>query len=103
MAQPFGLEISPFDIRSDIYDQALRASQRFYYYQRAFTAITQPYAEGPWVHPTDAAKAPTGVVKGWHDAGDLTVYNATTTQTLFWMFEAWNDFHPTDDNLNIPV
>jgi endoglucanase len=92
----------PFDIRQDIYDQALRAAQRFFYYQRAFTAIEQQYAEGPWVRQTDASKAPPGVVKGWHDAGDLTVYNATMTQTIFWLLEAWSDFRPTDDNTNIP-
>lgn len=97
-----GKQSYPFDIRWDLYDQSLRAAQRFYYYQRAFTAIEQPYAELPWVRPNDAHKAPPGVIKGWHDAGDLTVYNATMTQGIFWMLEAWSDFRPMDDNLNIP-
>jgi endoglucanase len=96
------LESYPFDIRSDIFDQPLRATFRFFYYQRAFTAILQTHAEGPWYRPTDAHLAPAGVVKGWHDAGDLTVYNATMTQSLFWMLEAWSDFRPMDDNMNIP-
>ena len=91
-----------FDIRADVYDHALRAAQRFFYYQRAFTAIKQPYAEGPWVHASDADKAPLGVVKGWHDAGDLTIYNATMTQAIYWLLEAWSDFKPADDNTNIP-
>lgn len=95
-------ESYPFDIRSDIFDQALRATFRFFYYQRAFTAIEQQFAEGPWYRPTDAHLAPAGVVKGWHDAGDLTVYNATMTQSIFWMLEAWSDFRPMDDNYNIP-
>ncbi len=97
-----GRESYPFDVRSDVFDQATRAAQRFFYYQRAFTAIEQPYAEGPWVHPTDAGRAPAGVVKGWHDAGDLTVYNATMTQAIFWLLETWSDFRPMDDNTNIP-
>lgn len=97
-----GRESYPFDIRGDVFDQATRAVQRFFYYQRSFTAIEPQYAEGPWHHPTDAAKAPPGVVKGWHDAGDLTVYNATMTQALYWMLEAWLDFRPMDDNTNIP-
>lgn len=95
-------ESYPFDIRADIYNQALRASLRFFYFQRSFTAIEQTYAEGPWIRPTNIGKAPAGVVKGWHDAGDLTVYNATMTQSLFWLLEAWSDFRPSDDNTNIP-
>jgi endoglucanase len=97
-----GTESYPFDIRNDVFDQATRATQRFFYFQRAFTAIEQPYAEGPWTHPSDAFKAPAGVVKGWHDAGDLTVYNATMTQALFWLLETWSDFRPLADNTNIP-
>ncbi|MBI5472052.1 MAG: glycoside hydrolase family 9 protein [Ignavibacteriae bacterium] len=97
-----GKESYPFDIRSDVFDQAARAAQRFFYFQRAFTAIENPYAEGPWVHASDASKAPAGVVRGWHDAGDLTVYNATMTQAIFWLLEAWSDFKPLADNTNIP-
>lgn len=95
-------ESRPFDIRSNIYDEVTRSALRFFYYQRAFTAITQQHAEGPWFRPTDADKAPTGIVKGWHDAGDLTVYNATMTQSIFWLLETWSDFAPNEDNLNIP-
>lgn len=97
-----GKESYPFDIRQEAFDQATRAVQRFFYYQRAFTAIEQQYAEGPWFRPSDADKAPPGVVKGWHDAGDLTVYNATMTQSLYWFMETWLDFRPTDDATNIP-
>ncbi len=97
-----GKESMPFNIATDIFKSPLRAAQRFFYYQRAFTAVESPYAEGPWVHPTDIAKAPTGIVKGWHDAGDLTVYMPTMTQALFWLMESWTDFQPADDNWNIP-
>ncbi len=97
-----GKESLPFNISENVFDAPLRAAQRMLYYQRAFTAIEQPYAEGPWVHPTDIEKAPNGVVKGWHDAGDLTIYMPTMTQTLYWLLQTWNDFHPMADNTNIP-
>ncbi len=96
------MESYPFTIGTHIYDEPTRAAQRMFYYQRAFTAITMPYAEGPWVHPTDAHLAPSGVVKGWHDAGDYAVYMPTMAQSIFWMLEAWSDFRPLEDNTNIP-
>lgn len=95
-------ESYPFTIGTNIFDQPLRAVQRFFYYQRAFTAIEMPYAEGPWIHPTDVDKAPPGVVKGWHDAGNYAIYMPTMTQSVFWLLEAWSDFRPMDDDTNIP-
>src|SRR4051812_5880274 len=59
----------PFDVGVNVFDPVVRAVQRWFYYQRAFTAVEPKYAEGPWVHGTDAAKAPPGVRMGWHDAG----------------------------------
>jgi len=92
----------PFTVGSAVYDQPLRAAQRFFYYQRAFTGITMPYAEGPWTHASDLNKAPPGVVKGWHDAGDYAIYMPTMAQAIFWMLEAWSDFSPSEDGTNIP-
>lgn len=97
-----GLSSFPFDVGSAVFDRVVRASQRWFYFQRAFTAIDKAHAEGPWTHPSDADKAPSGVRMGWHDAGDLTVYNASTSAAIFWMLEAYNDFHPVDDDTNIP-
>ncbi|MBX2990823.1 MAG: glycoside hydrolase family 9 protein [Bacteroidetes bacterium] len=97
-----GLESYPFNIDINVFDQPVRAAQRMFYYQRAFTEITMPYAEGPWVHPSDADKAPAGIVKGWHDAGDYAIYMPTMAQSIFWLLEAWSDFGPLDDNTNIP-
>lgn len=97
-----GRESYPFNIGVDVFDEPARLAQRMFYYQRAFTAITMPYAEGPWVHPTDAHLAPAGVVKGWHDAGDYAVYMPTMAQSIFWMLETWSDFRPLADNTNIP-
>ena len=96
------MESHPFNIGTNIFDQPVRAAQWRSYNQRAFTAITMPSAEGPWVHPTDIDKAPTGVVKGWHDAGDYAVYMPTMAQAIFWLLETWSDFGPLDDNTNIP-
>ncbi len=92
----------PFTIGRDVFDGPIRAAQRFFCYQRAFTAVEMPYAEGPWVHPSDAEKAPPGVKKGWHDAGDLTLYMPTTTQAIWWLLESWMDFRPASDSTNIP-
>lgn len=97
-----GLSSHPFEVGPNVFDAAVRAVQRWFYYQRAFTAVEARYAEGPWTHPSDAAKAPSGVVKGWHDAGDLSVYNASMNAALFWLLEIYGDFAPTDDGTNIP-
>ncbi|HYS09558.1 MAG TPA: glycoside hydrolase family 9 protein [Myxococcales bacterium] len=92
----------PFDIRPDVFDAPVRAIQRWFYYQRAFTAIDRAHAEGPWVHPSDADKAPPGVRGGWHDAGDFSVYSISLNTAIFWMLETWSDFAPTADDTNIP-
>jgi endoglucanase len=97
-----GLSSYPFDIASDVFDAPLRAVQRVFYYQRAFTAIDSKHSEGPWVHGNDAALAPAGVRKGWHDAGDFSIYSASTNSALFWMLSAAADFSPTDDQTGIP-
>jgi endoglucanase len=60
------------------------------------------HAEGPWVHGDDATRAPTGVRRGWHDAGDFSLYNMTAVSTVFWLLEAFNDFAPMADATNIP-
>jgi endoglucanase len=97
-----GLRSYPFDVGAQVFDRPLRAVQRWFYYQRAFTAIEPAHAEGPWVHASDAALAPRGVVKGWHDAGDLSLYNASTSAALFWLLLAHADFGPGGDDDGIP-
>ena len=97
-----GLESYPFTIGDRVFDGAVRAVQRVFYFQRAFTAIVAPHAEGPWVHPTDASLAPVGVRHGWHDAGDFSLYNMTAASSAFWLLEAYSDFTPDADDTNIP-
>ena len=97
-----GLASHPFEVAGDAFDRALRAAQRGFYFQRAFTAIDAAHAEGPWVHASDAAKAPPGVRMGWHDAGDFSLYSASLNSALFWLLETYGDFAPSADDTNIP-
>lgn len=97
-----GPESHPFSIGAGVFDPAVRAVQRWFYYQRAFTAVEAPWAEGPWTHPSDADKAPPGVRQGWHDAGDFSIYNAPLATALFWMLSAYDDFAPADDATHVP-
>lgn len=97
-----GLSSLPFDVGSRVFDPAIRAVLRTFYFQRAFTAVEAAHAEGPWVHPSDAGLAPPAVTGGWHDAGDLSIYSLSTASTLFWLLQAWSDFAPAADDTNIP-
>ena len=97
-----GLASEPFDVGPAVFDAAFRAVLRGFYFQRAFTAIDPAHALGPWVHESDAALAPPGVRGGWHDAGDFSLYSASTSVALFWLLEAWRDFRPADDDLDLP-
>ena len=97
-----GISSYPFDVGTGVFDSAVRAVQRAFYYQRAFTEIDAGHAQGPWVHASDAALAPPGVVKGWHDAGDFSLYSASTNSALFWLLSAVADFSPREDDTGIP-
>jgi len=97
-----GLSSHPFDVGPGVFDPAVRAVQRAFYYQRAFTEIDARHAQGPWVHASDAALAPPRVVKGWHDAGDFSLYSASTNSALFWLLSAAADFSPREDDTGIP-
>jgi endoglucanase len=101
----------PFEIGPNVYDATLRAAIRFFYYQRNNSAITMPFAEGPWVHEKDEKElvllprsmgGTKRVRKGWHDAGDLAIYMPNHTYASFWLAAAWDDFRFDSDKLNIP-
>ena len=100
--QAGGLSSHPFDLGTEVFDAPLRAVQRAFYFQRAFTAVDARHAEGPWVHPSDAALAPPGVHGGWHDAGDASIYSASLNSALFWMLQTAADFAPPEDDRNVP-
>ena len=97
-----GLTSHPFTVDRGVFDVPVRATQRAFYFQRAFTPIDAEHAEGPWVHGDDRALAPPGVRRGWHDAGDFSLYSASLNAALFWMLEAYSDFRPRADDTNIP-
>jgi endoglucanase len=97
-----GLTSHPFTIGPAVFDAPVRAVQRAFYFQRAFTSIDGRYAEGPWVHGDDRPLGPPGVRGGWHDAGDFSLYSASLNVALFWLLEAYSDFRPTADDTNIP-
>jgi endoglucanase len=97
-----GLRSHPFTVDAAVFDGPLRAVQRWFYFQRAFTAVEAAHAEGPWTHPSDADKAPPGVRAGWHDAGDFSLYSASLNAGLFWLLQTYDDFSPTADDTNIP-
>jgi endoglucanase len=52
-----GISSYPFDIGPGVFGPAVRAVQRAFYYQRAFTEIDAEHAQGPWIHASDAAQA----------------------------------------------
>jgi len=97
-----GLSSHPFYVGPGVLDGAVRAVQRVFYFQRAFTGLTAVHAEGPWIHESDEALAPPGVRRGWHDAGDFSIYNMTAVSSLFWLLESYSDFTPQQDDTNIP-
>jgi endoglucanase len=97
-----GLQSFSFQVGPDVFDAPLRAVQRWFYYQRAFTPVLSEYAEGPWTHPSDRDKAPPSVQGGWHDAGDFSVYSAYLNPALFWLLLAYVDFSPRGDDTHIP-
>ena len=97
-----GLKSLPFESGSEVFDGPLRAVQRWFYYQRAFSPVVAAHAEGPWTHAGDEDKAPPGVRGGWHDAGDFSIYSASLNEAVLWLLSAYSDFSPRADNTNIP-
>jgi hypothetical protein len=75
-----------FDVGLGVLDSAVRAVQR------AFAEIDAWRAQGPWIHASAAALAPPGAVRGWHDAGDFSLYIASINSALFWLLSGVVDF-----------
>jgi endoglucanase len=113
----------PFDIQPDLYAPIRRDALRFFYHQRASSAIVAPYAEGPtWErlagHPDSNVSCFPGsgctyaldVSKGWYDAGDhgkYVVNGGIALYTLFNLYERTAHLGTTiaalgDGTLNIP-
>ena len=81
-----------FDVELGVFDSAVRAVQRAFYYQRAFAEIDAWRAQGPWIHASDAALAPPGVVRAGMTPVTSRSYSASINSALFWLLSAVADF-----------
>lgn len=109
-----------FQIATGVHHELMKASWKYFYFNRASTALRPEYA-GRWArpagHPDDRVlvhysaateKRPTGYVisapKGWYDAGDFNKYvvnSGISTYTLMAAYEHFPEFYRGVD-LNIP-
>jgi endoglucanase len=96
-----GISSYPLGVGRNVFNAALRAVQRAFYYQRVFIEIDAEHAQGPC--PRQRRRAWTArVVKGWHDAGDFSLYSASTNSALFWLLSAAADLSPREDLTGLP-
>lgn len=93
-------ESAPFRIAADVFAPVRRSALRFFYHQRASTAIVAPYAEGSqWEraagHPDSNVSCTSGcsytldVSKGWYDAGDHGKYVVNGGIALFTLLDLY--------------
>ena len=117
-----GAESDPFQVGDHLYDQALIAGLKSFYFQRTRTALVEPYAV--WEGKAYTRKAPSHVNKdvgwdlldypakkrkwkvegGWFDAGNFDMYipsTAVAAQSLLLAYE-WAPEYFKDKQLNIP-
>ena len=111
----YSIKVGGQVVRSDLkiadktYEDVLKASLKWYYYQRASMALDETYA-GQWkraaghTNPTARLHSSTGTsgtinsTKGWYDAGDFgryTVNSGITTYTLLSLYEHFPDYFKT--------
>ena len=110
---PFRIAVSPMG-------DLMRGSIKAYYFNRASTVLTAPYA-GIWTralgHPDDAVQIhasavstgrPTGTLisspRGWYDAGDYNKYVVNSGISTYWILSAYEDYSAlwNGNTLNIP-
>ena len=110
-----GLYSYPFEIGTNIYDEALRLAAKSYYYQRVGTDITEKYGaiwkrtaghpdDKVFYHPSTGKKGAVSSPGGWYDAGDYGKYitnGAFSAGQLLYALERYPDLYP-DGSLNIP-
>ncbi len=103
-----------FSISSSVYDHALTASQRYFYYQRQGIALEVQYAgefardnlgidDSAALFASDPSRTLSSQ-KGWFDAGDSGKYvntGAAAVSALLWAYEMYPECFP-DNTLNIP-
>lgn len=104
--------VSPtFKISKDVYNDALKASLKMFYYQRCGEELPAEYA-GDWAHPAchvnnsvlyENSSLEVDVSGGWHDAGDYGRYSvagATAAADLLLAYENYPQVF--DDAVGIP-
>lgn len=98
-----------FKIGDDVYKDAFKAAQKFFYYQRC-EELTPEFA-GKWAHPKCHTQMATiygtnkkiDVSGGWHDAGDFGRYVVATSKTLADIIFAYNSNKEAfTDDIGIP-
>lgn len=109
------IEASPcFDISDDAYEELLKNTMRYFYYQRANCDITEEFG-GEFTRSDETPNdfdAPLysdrnvsiDVSGGWYDAGDVGKYvapGATAVNTLMWAYKMFPDRFSDGQN-NIP-
>ena len=96
-------------IAANTYEDAVKASLKWYYYQRASMALEESYA-GKWaraaghtnasvqLHSSTGESGSINSTKGWYDAGDYGRYivnSGITTYTLLSLYEHFPDYFKT--------
>ncbi|MDG5766565.1 glycoside hydrolase family 9 protein [Balneolales bacterium ANBcel1] len=112
-------ESHPFEISEEVLTEVSRSALKAYYFNRASTEITEPYA-GPWArpmgHPDDNAMIhssaatehrPVGYTfsssKGWYDAGDFNKYIVNSGITTYTMLAAYEHFPNYFEELTVNI
>lgn len=113
------LASAPFAIGTSVYDEALKASARALYYNRASMVIDKEHG-GKWaraaghpdtnvlVHSSAAsAERPEGTVisspGGWYDAGDYNKYIVNSAVSVYTLLLASDLYAPMADTLSLNI
>ena len=113
-----GTAISPvFTIASDVYQDLVKASIKWFYYQRASIELKEEHA-GQWARPAGhmdtlvqflnedgtETKLDLNASKGWYDAGDYGKYIVNSGITMYTLLSLYEHYKNVFNNLewNIP-
>lgn len=109
----------PFEVSEDIFSPLLKATIKYYYYNRASMPVLAEFG-GAWAreagHPDTAVvvlpsaatvKRPAGTIistpAGWYDAGDYNKYIVSSGGTVFTLLSAYETYPEFYDTLNLNI